>query len=128
MTKAQVLTVENPLGMHDGCYAKQRNGEVTGPWNWDGERKPFAVWHCGADHRFHNGKWRLDSDDWADLIAVVSAPLPEPIERFVNMLANGTLSCVLWDQSELKSGRVKEELAKNKLYRVRIEFLEEVTL
>ncbi len=128
MTKAQVLTVENPLGMYDGCYAKQRDGVVVGPWKWDGSGQMLVGWWCGREHRHSDGRWaaaRLDGN--ADLVAVVPAPLPEPIERY-NVAGEKWFSSILWTDSEKVSARDSAEKLNAKLYRVRVEFLEEVTL
>ncbi len=121
----QELKVENPLGMYDGCYAKQRNGEVLGPWKWDAAKGwwrmgEFAVRQCDGRNPFAG-----EADAEVDLIAVAPAPLPEPIERWAAIGPNRTW--ITGCDSATQARRIAGE-TDFKVYRVRIEFLEEVTL
>ncbi len=120
----QELKVENPLGMYDGCWAKQRNGKIVGPWTWDGSGQRLPGWWCGSEHRHRDGRWETYSLGYnLDLIAVVPAPLPEPVEYY--LLDN---SDVIWGVDKVQTSAFKSTFRGRKLYRVRIEFLEEVTL
>ena len=130
----QVLTVPNPLGMYDGCYAKQRNGEVVGPWVWSPDR---CVWvtegkSCCIARRSNGRIWAGDADESsADLIEVLPPPakLPEPIEVWGNYYPMGD---AFSEKASFHSHDNAEKAKKvgpssSKPYRVRIEFLEEAT-
>ncbi len=125
---AQKLEVANPLGMFDGCYAKRRDGDIVGPWTWDGSGKRVPGWYCDGLHRFSNGRWSSDgAERYSDLVAVVPAPLPEPIERFI-LAKDGKPLAALWEQGDVEYLRSEKILGACTAYRVRIEFLEEVKL
>lgn len=122
----QELKFENPLGMYDGCWAKQRDGKIVGPWTWGAPEGRLYGWYCNGHHRFNNGKHVIDALSCdRDLIAVVAAPLPEPIERWAAIGPNRTW--ITGCDSATQARRIAGE-TDFKVYRVRIEFLEEVTL
>jgi hypothetical protein len=131
-TQKQVLTVENPLGLYDGCYAKQRNGEITGPWVWGSNEIFGPGWIRGQgsiNHRHNTGQYvRNQGEQSLDLIEALPPPvkLPEPIERYLIVFESGNPCSVLWEEKDLRRSDLEATLINHTTYRVRIEFLEDV--
>jgi hypothetical protein len=128
----QVLTVENPLGLYDGCFALQRNGEITGPWVWGFAHGCGPGWLKGGegfcDHRYNTGSLIAGTESGQDLIEVRPPPvkLPEPIERYLIVFESGNPCSVLWEEKDLRRSDLTATLVNHTTYRVRIEFLEDV--
>jgi hypothetical protein len=129
-TQPQVLTVENPLGLYDGCYARQRDGAITGPWVWESHKSYGSGWYLknledgATSHRCNTGRFYLDSENYLDLIQVASSPkyLPEPIERYYNIYSH-LKGCY---EHSTRNSAIRACGRDGKTYRARIEFLEQV--